>query len=195
MNIDFERIYHKYNVSASRIKHMNEVAKICIEINNQVKLKVDKKALISAALLHDIGSSYYKGKTKNEMSDFEYFWGHQLKTYEWLIKENLKDVAEIAARHNVFGITNKEAKDWKANKRIINLLPNSNESKILAFADSFRKKYVTKKDCITLKNKDIIAMFNKYDFLKKATERKKKLFNFLVKNGLKYEKLYKKFIV
>ena len=195
MNIDFEKIYHKYNVSNSRIKHMNEVAKICIEINKQVKLKVDKKALISAALLHDIGSSYYKGKTKNEMSDFEFFWGHQLKTYKWLIRENLEEIAEIAARHNAYGLNPKDAKDWKHNEKIINLLPNSNESKILAFADSFRKKYVTEEDCVTIKHKDIVVMFKKYKFLKKATERKKKLFKFLVKNGLKYEKLYRKFIV
>jgi len=188
--MEFKELYKKYNVTNLKIKHMQDVAKLCIFINKMLDLEVNEELLTQSALLHDIGSAYYRGIPINDLNDFDKMWGHQVKTLEWLKREGLVSVAETASRHNCFGINNEESKEW-GYKKGINLLPKSNESKILAFADSIRAKYIEENDFITIIHKDARELLKKHKMVVIAEERKKKLFQFLKKHGLDINKTIK----
>ena len=193
--IDFSRIYAKYELSEKKIAHMKEVAKISIAIAGMLKIHVNKDLLYTAAMLHDIGFEKYElnlGIYKT-VNDFDFMFGHQIKTKDRLIAEGLPEVAEIASRHNAIGVTAKESKIMGSNKGV-NLLPRAIESRIISFADSFRANFITKNDYWTIKSGYATEVLGKYDLIKKAESRKKRIGRFLIKNGLDYEKLYEEFI-
>lgn len=74
-------------------------------------------------------------------------------------------------------------------KKGISLTPRTNESKIIAFADSMRRQYIVNKtDCISIHG-ETKKLFKKYNFVTIAEKRKKKLLDFLIKHGMDYENL------
>ncbi|MBN1923424.1 MAG: HD domain-containing protein [Nanoarchaeota archaeon] len=183
-----DKLYKKYNVTKDKILHMRQVAKLSLIIAEMVNLKVDKQLLAAAALLHDLGTAYYRGGDYKD--DFDSYWGHHLKTRDFLIKEGYSKIADVASKHNSFGLTVAESKKW-GYKKGVSLVPDSDEARILAFADGFRKEFIKKKDCTKVQSKDSASLFKKYGMLKAAEERKKKLFNYLVKHKMDYEALLK----
>jgi hypothetical protein len=168
---------------------MKLVAHISLEIADMLKIPVNKELLYNAAMLNDIGFENFK-EFKN---DFDYIFGHQAKTKERLIDKGLKDIAEIASRHNAFGVNKKES-ILMGSEKGINLVPKAIESKIIAFADSFRPHFITRKDYWTIKSGYATEVFSKYGMIKKLENRKKRLGKFLIKSGMDYELLYNIFI-
>jgi HD superfamily phosphodiesterase len=188
----FEELYKKYNTSKEKIEHMKVVTQISLLIADMLDLQVDKKLLAQSSLLHDLGSSFYKNKP--DLNDFDLVWGHQVKTREILSKLGHARIADVASRHNYNGLTVKESKKW-GYKKGVNLMLNSNESKILAFADAVsfflrkNKEYTHK-----IIDKDYRYLLKKYGMLRKAENRAKKTYNFLLKHGFDYEKLLKQLV-
>ncbi len=188
MKIDFDGLYEEYGISQKKREHMALVAKISLRIADMLKIPVNKDLLFNAAMLHDIGFNGY-----DLVTDFDHFFLHQVKTRERIEKLGYHLLAKTASNHNFFGITKKESIEWGYEKGI-SLVPRSIESKIIAFADSFRPGLVTKNDCWTLKKSSSYDILLKHNMLKKAINMKKNAFNFLVKNGMDYESLYDEFI-
>ncbi len=189
IKIDFDKIYDEYGISPQKREHMKLVANISLEIADMIKIPVNKELLYNAAMLHDIGFENFK----DFKNDFDHIFGHQAKTKERLINKGLKDIAEIAARHNAFWVNKKES-ILMGSEKGINLAPKAIESKIIAFADSFRPQFVTRKDYWTIKSGYAAEVFSKYGMIKKLENRKKRLGRFLIKSGMDYELLYDKFI-
>lgn len=186
--IDFCEIYKKYGISESKIEHMNHTALISIKIAEMLKIPADKELLYNAAMLHDIG---YGGFERD--SDFNWFYGHQIKTKERLIEIGLNNISDTAAKHNIMGCNKKESILLGAVKEI-NLIPKTVESKIIAFADSFRPHFVTKNNYWNIRDGMYAEILEKYGLKIKAENRKKRLGKFLIKNGMDYKKLYEEFI-
>jgi hypothetical protein len=188
MKMDFNGLYEEYGISQKKREHMAFVAKISLMIADMLKIPVDKELLYNAAMLHDIGFNGY-----DLMTDFDHLFLHQVKTRERIEKLGYPLLAKTASNHNFFGITKKESIEWGYTKGI-SLVPRSIESKIIAFADSFRPHLVTKRDCWTIKKSSSHDILLRHKMLKKAINRKKRAYDFLVKNGMDYESLYDEFI-
>ncbi|MDD4353870.1 MAG: hypothetical protein PHN56_05430, partial [Candidatus Nanoarchaeia archaeon] len=103
------------------------------------------------------------------------------------------EIADIASRHNAIGVTKAESMKLGRIKGV-NLLPNSIESKIISFADSFRPHFVSKSDYWSMRQGSFLDILKRHDLVKIAELRKKRIGKFLIKNGMDYEKLYEEFI-
>lgn len=182
-------MYTKYGLTKRTIMHCLQVKKLCRVISSMLDLKYNQSLLFNAALLHDLGACVYP-KGKKDLTDFELVWGHQVKTREILKKESGSLIAKTASNHNIHGLTIKESKRWGYSKGI-SLTPKSVESKILAFSDSLRSKYVHNSDCITINHPKYRFLLKKYGMLLKAENRKKRLLNYLISHGMDYEKILK----
>lgn len=185
--VNIQRLYNKYGLSERVIEHCKRVRDYSLLINEMVDLRVDEGLLDDAALLHDLGAVVYP-HGRSGLSDFELVWGHQVVTRKLLEQEGFEKLAVIASNHNIHGLTKEESKQWGYEPGI-NLLPESNESKILAFSDSMRERFVKDGDCIHIHNEYYKNLLKKHHMLKKAEKRKRRLFNHLTKHGMSYEKV------
>ena len=137
---NFEELYKKHKTGAAKIEHMKHVTKLSLIVAEMLKIPVNKELLKYSALIHDLPIPYYYDYSK-PLSDFDYLWGHQVKVREILIQEGYPEIAEIAARHNAHGLTIEEAKRFNVDIPV-DLTPEKVESKIIAFVDGLRKKFL-----------------------------------------------------
>lgn len=101
-------LYKELNVPENIIAHMKQVHFVCEKLINAFTknhIKIEKKNILNAALLHDIF------RTENEC--------HAQKAADFLSHRGEKSVAKLVEKHNFFSID--ELKTW--------------EEKILYYAD------------------------------------------------------------
>jgi uncharacterized protein len=127
------RLLKKHSTTATAYKkilrHSRAVAKQALKIVSAVKnKKINKKFLLTAALLHDIGRFKCPPPSKKNA-----VW-HGVAGGIILRKEGLPKHALVAERHVGSGITKTEAK--KLGLPLRSYMPKSIEEKIICYADS-----------------------------------------------------------
>lgn len=119
------KIYKKYFVPENIIKHMQKVAYVCEKISERFKkvgIKVNKKLITQAALLHDVirmvdfTDEQFEKFSKNADKRAVSIWqqlreryqkiGHEKGMAKELIKLKEKKLADIIAKHGFFEVYN-----------------------------------------------------------------------------------------
>ncbi len=124
---EVEELWNKYKLHDSVREHCKAVAKLATKIAENIAKnghKVDMKAVLLGALLHDIGRAITN-------DPFQHF----LKSAEILRNEGFDEkIVRIAERHFSAGISEEDAK--KLGLPIKNYIPETIEEKIVSFADN-----------------------------------------------------------
>ncbi len=155
------------------LRHVQKVRQIAVQIAKQIP-DADMQLVKTGALLHDIGRVNCPPQDKKKSHWHGVEGGNILRGYR------LEKEARIAERHLGGGIDKKEAKKLGFPDRIYT--PLTIEEKIVCYADKlveYDKKIPIKKT---------IVRFEK-EVGKDAANKIKKLHNYLIKKGMKGDKL------
>ncbi len=136
--------YYKDNPKALKIvlEHSKEVAKKAVEIAQHMKNhNPNLKFIEEAAMLHDIGCFMTNAPEIHCHGKYPYKW-HGILGKEILEKEGLPKHAIACERHLGVGLTAQEAKNLGLPEK--DMVAQTIEEKIIAFADFFYSKHPTK---------------------------------------------------
>ncbi|MFH1456293.1 MAG: HD domain-containing protein [archaeon] len=136
--------YYKNNQEALTIvlEHSKQVTKKALEIAKRMKeYNPDLKFIEEAAMLHDIGCFMTNAPEIHCHGKYPYNM-HGMLGREILEKEGLPKHAIACEHHLGVGLTKEEAKKQGLPER--DMIPNTIEEKIVAFADFFYSKHPTK---------------------------------------------------
>jgi len=120
--------------------HSVKVTELSLKIaKHNKKLKLDKDFIIKGAMLHDIGI------IKTNAPDIGCFGKHRYIAHTYLgrkilEKEGLHDIAPICERHVGVGLSVKDIKKSKFPLPHRDMIPLSNEEKLICYADKFYSK-------------------------------------------------------
>jgi len=122
------------------LEHVKAVKKACIKIAKHNKhLTISKKKLKAMAMLHDIGIF------QTNAPDIGCYGNHRYLEHGYIGRailehEGLQEIAAVCERHIGVGITKKEIieKDLPLPHR--EMMPRTNEERIVCFADKFFSK-------------------------------------------------------
>ena len=136
----FQSYYHD-NPHLRRIviDHSKEVAKKAIDIVNKKKLKLDKKDVYCAAMLHDIGVVKCDAKDIYAHGSLPYL-RHGLEGKKILENHHLHTYAKVCERHTGAGLTKKEIIENNLPLPPIDMLPISLLEKLICYSDKFFSK-------------------------------------------------------
>lgn len=135
-----EKFYPKNSLSYNFIvKHSSSVARTSIKIIEHNNLIIDKKFIVNAAMLHDIGIFLTNAPSIGCFGKYPYL-SHGYLGRELLEKEGLEKIALICERHIGVGISLAEIikNNLALPKR--NMMPISMEEKLISYADKFFSK-------------------------------------------------------
>lgn len=142
--IDYISIIEKYYNPSSElykllITHSRQVAEFAMQLADATAVAVDKDFAYEAAMLHDIG---IYGTYAPSILCFgtEPYLRHGLIGKEILEKEGLNSHALVCERHIGAGLTAQEIIEQKLPLPAIDMLPISNEEKLVCYADNFFSK-------------------------------------------------------
>ncbi len=121
------------------IKHSEAVAKKALKIAEKFK-EVDKNFIYEAAMLHDIGIIETFIPKLNPEGKYPYI-AHGYIGRNILEKEKLYRHALVCERHMGVGITKEEIIKKNLPLPVRDMVPESLEEKIIAFADKFYSKH------------------------------------------------------
>lgn len=129
-----------YKIYITHCIKVTELALLIAEHNP--KLKLNKKLIVKGSMLHDIGI------IKTDAPGIGCFGKHRYieHTYlgrEMLEKEGMKKTAKICERHVGVGLSKNDIIINELPLPNRNMLPKSNEEKLISFADKFYSKSVT----------------------------------------------------
>lgn len=143
-------ILAKNKTPSNVIKHSKAVCKVAEEIaDNLIKkgIKVDKKLVIAAALLHDV---------VREKKD------HVLEGANLIRKLGFPEVAEVIAKHSLHKIENPSQQPHSYEEKIVFYADKrAKEAKIVSLEERFRD----------LKERYNIDFTNEYEFAKKMEKK------------------------
>lgn len=123
------------------IAHSQRVAKLALAVANKVAQSeaVDIKFVEEAALLHDIGMLYTDTPTLGCHGEHPYM-AHGILGAGLLRKEGLPRHALVSERHIGVGLTKEDIKAEKLPLPLRDMLPQTVEEEIIAYADLFFSK-------------------------------------------------------
>jgi uncharacterized domain HDIG len=122
------------------LSHSTSVKEKALEIASiHPEMNLDKKFISEAAMLHDIGICQTYALEIDCLGDFPYIC-HGYLGADMLRKENLDKHALVSERHTGSGITKKEIQERQLPIPCRDMLPISNEEKIICLADKFFSK-------------------------------------------------------
>ena len=113
---------------------------LLIEEHNP-KLNLDIDFIIKGAMLHDIGIIKTDSPGIGCFGKYRYI-EHTYLGRKMLKKEGLKDIAPICERHVGVGLSRDDIKKHKLPLPDRDMLPISNEEKLICFADKFYSKSI-----------------------------------------------------
>ncbi|MFV0484301.1 MAG: HD domain-containing protein [Bacteroidales bacterium] len=158
-------IFEKYYKNAPTARgilliHSELVAKKAIDINQRVGLMLDETFLWEAAMLHDIGVIFTDAKDIGCFGSLPYIC-HGFKGRELLESEGLYKHALVCERHTGLGLSLEQIVNDKLPLPHRNMLPMSEEEKLICFADKFYSKSgdITKEKSID----KIVNSLNRHD--------------------------------
>lgn len=142
--IDYLSIIEKYYTPGSDaynllIKHSRQVAEFAMQLADMTAVAIDRDFAYEAAMLHDIGVF------KTNAPDIycygtEPYLKHGLIGKEILEKEGLPRHALVCERHIGAGLTAQEIEEQNLPLPAVDMLPISNEEKLVCYADNFFSK-------------------------------------------------------
>lgn len=144
MMIDYISIIQKYYNPDSElykllITHSRQVAEFAMQLADATAVAIDKDFAYEAAMLHDIG--IYKTYAPSILCfGTEPYLRHGLIGKEILEAEGLPRHALVCERHIGAGLTAQEITEQKLPLPAVDMLPVSNEEKLVCYADNFFSK-------------------------------------------------------
>lgn len=126
--------------------HSIIVKKICFNIvdnlNNDVRLRIDKELLEVGALVHDLGVYFCFDEDFNPNKKAPDYFYHGWQGEKFLRSQGINDnkILRFTTVHAGVGITKEDIKREKLNLPKKDFIPVSLEEKILTFADKFHTK-------------------------------------------------------
>ena len=142
--IDYISIIEKYYNPESElykllITHSRQVAEFAMQLADATAVAIDKDFAYEAAMLHDIG--IYKTHAPSILCfGAEPYLRHGLIGKEILEAEGLQRHALVCERHIGAGLTAQEIIAQKLPLPAVDMLPLSNEEKLVCYADNFFSK-------------------------------------------------------
>lgn len=136
-----EEVYST-NLIAKRylLMHSQKVADKALEIAKKCPhLQIDQRFVYEAAMMHDIGIIF---TSANSIGCFGYepYIKHGIIGQKILLEKGFQAHALVCLTHMGAGLSKKEIIEAKLPLPIIDMLPQSNEEKLICFADKFYSK-------------------------------------------------------
>ncbi|MFV0345538.1 MAG: HD domain-containing protein [Bacteroidales bacterium] len=157
----FEKYYKDAHLAREiLLAHSELVAKKALKINQDAQLKLDETFLWEAAMLHDIGVIFTDAKDIGCFGELPYIC-HGFKGRELLENEELHKHALVCERHTGLGLSLKQIVNNKLPLPHRDMMPISEEEKLICFADKFYSKSgdITKEKSID----KIVNSLNRHD--------------------------------
>lgn len=151
MNVD--KIINKYygeNAALRRILllHSEKVAEMAVRIIDEKRLPLDRQFVYDAAMLHDIGIVMCDAPGIECYGTEPYIrhgvcGGEILRRYakeNGLSAESIEPYARVCERHTGAGLTMRDIAEQNLPLPVIDLLPETDEEKLICYADKFFSK-------------------------------------------------------
>ncbi len=142
----YKEVYDKYYPSGSRLRsilesHSRSVADLALELNERLKLGLDRKVVETAAMLHDVGI-YKTDAAGIECYGSEPYLRHGVVGADLLRDLGLpEELARVAERHTGAGITSEDIRQMNLplpQDRC--LMPETLLERLVCYADKFYSK-------------------------------------------------------